>query len=64
MAKQYVDLIKGADIKEVDELAAGQGAILGKGLKKLAVYKNEQGVLYSFSAVCPHRGCVLQWNGE
>lgn len=62
--KQYGDFIKKADIGEVDELNAGEGAIFGKGFKRVAVYKDEAGVIHSFSAVCPHLGCVVQWNGE
>ena len=64
VVKQFGDFIKRADIKEVDELQNGQGAILGKGIRRIAVYKDEQGTVHSFSAVCPHMGCVVQWNAE
>ena len=64
MAAQYADYFVKADIHETDELQPGQGAILSKGLKRLAVYKDESNELYAFSAVCPHLGCVLQWNAE
>lgn len=64
MAAQYGDYLKKADIGEVDELPAGEGAILSKGLKRIAVYRDEQNTVHAFSAVCPHLGCVLQWNGE
>ena len=64
MAAQYADYFVKADIHETDELQPGQGAILSKGLKRLAVYKDEDNELYAFSAVCPHLGCVLQWNAE
>lgn len=64
MAKQYGDYFKKGDIEKVDQLHRGEGAILGKGLKRIAVYKNEQGIIQYFSAMCPHLGCVVQWNGE
>jgi Rieske Fe-S protein len=64
MTKQYGDFIKKADITDVDLLANNEGAILGKGLRKIAVYKDEHGGIHSFSAVCPHLGCVVQWNGD
>src|SRR4030095_11225374 len=64
MTKQYGDFLISADINEINELSLGQGAILSKGLKKFAVYKDERGELYAFSAVCPHLGCMVQWNGE
>lgn len=64
VVKQYGDFIKRADIQEIDELHNNEGAILGKGLRRIAVYKDEQGTVHSFSAVCPHMGCVVQWNAE
>ncbi len=64
MAKQYGDYLTSADIKDVKELAAGEGAILGKGLKKFAVYRDEHGTVQTYSAICPHLGCIVQWNGD
>jgi Rieske Fe-S protein len=64
MAMQYGDYVSKADISNVKELNAGEGAILGKGLKKYAVYKDEKNKVHAFSAVCPHLGCIIQWNGE
>jgi Rieske Fe-S protein len=63
-SKQYVDYITKADIGDVDELEPGQGAILSKGLKRLAIYKDEGNRVHAFSAVCPHMGCMVQWNAE
>jgi glycine/D-amino acid oxidase-like deaminating enzyme/nitrite reductase/ring-hydroxylating ferredoxin subunit len=64
MAKQYGDFIKKADIEEADQLANDEGAILSKGFRKIALYRDVSGTLHSFSAVCPHLGCVVQWNGD
>jgi glycine/D-amino acid oxidase-like deaminating enzyme/nitrite reductase/ring-hydroxylating ferredoxin subunit len=64
MVKQYGDYVTKADINEVDELETGKGAILSKGLKRLAVYKDEQNNIHAFSAVCPYMGCMVQWNAE
>jgi glycine/D-amino acid oxidase-like deaminating enzyme/nitrite reductase/ring-hydroxylating ferredoxin subunit len=64
MAKQYGDYISKADITGTDELRACEGAILGKGLKRFAVYKDEKDTIHAFNAVCPHMGCVVQWNAE
>jgi glycine/D-amino acid oxidase-like deaminating enzyme/nitrite reductase/ring-hydroxylating ferredoxin subunit len=61
---QYADFIKGADIAGFAELPAGEGAILGKGLNRFAVYRDEAGAVHVYSAVCPHMGCVVRWNGE
>ncbi len=64
MTKQYGDFIKKGDVEEANELANGEGGVLSKGLKKIALYRDEHGELHSYSAICPHLGCVLQWNGE
>ena len=64
MAKQYADLIKKADISEADKLANDEGAILSKGFRKIALYRDHTGTLHSFTAICPHLGCVVQWNAD
>ncbi|MGQ2985544.1 FAD-dependent oxidoreductase [Flavobacterium sp.] len=58
------DWISSGDIKELDELSPGKGAILSKGLDKIAVYRDDDGTLHSCSAICPHMGGVLQWNDD
>ena len=62
MATQYADWVSKADIHESSELGKDEGAILGKGLSKYAVYRDEQNYVHAYSAKCPHLGCVVQWN--
>jgi Rieske Fe-S protein len=50
------------DEAAADDIAAGDGAVVRDGLKKLAVYRDSYGALHQFSAVCPHLGCIVQWN--
>ena len=64
MAKQYADFIKKADISEANKLANDEEAILSKGFRKIALYRDRSGTLHSFTAVCPHLGCVVQWNAD
>ena len=52
----------GGDVSSVDEIAPGTGAIMRRGLSKVAVYRDESGALYERSAVCKHLGCIVQWN--
>ena len=33
-----------------------------RGVQKLAIYQDETGVLHELSAICPHLGCVVDWN--
>ncbi len=63
MAAQYVDYLK-SDISSADELKPGHGGIMTSGLKKLALYKDDAGKVHTYSAICPHLGCVLQWNQD
>jgi glycine/D-amino acid oxidase-like deaminating enzyme/nitrite reductase/ring-hydroxylating ferredoxin subunit len=64
MTAQYVDWISDGDIKEADNLKPGQGGIISSGLKKIAVYKDENNEIHACSGVCPHLGGVLQWNDD
>lgn len=64
VGKQYADWLDAGDIQSLEDLNPGDGAILNSGLKKIAVYRNEQGDVHSYTAVCPHLGCVVQWNKE
>ncbi len=62
--KMVKDWVAPGDINDVNELLAGKGAILSKGIDKIAVYKDEDGTLHTCTAVCPHLGGVLQWNDD
>lgn len=62
VAAQYTDLVTAGDISSLEELAPGTGAILRRGLKKIAVYRDAAGTIGELSAVCPHLGCIVQWN--
>ncbi len=62
LALQFKDHITGGDVKSVDEIAIGEGAIVRRGLSKIAAYRDDAGALYECSAVCTHLGCIVQWN--
>ncbi|MBA2250519.1 MAG: FAD-dependent oxidoreductase [Chitinophagaceae bacterium] len=64
MAAQYADYLKAGDIKSVKDLAPNEGAILNVGLHKVAAYRSTSGTLNAYTAICPHLGCVLQWNAD
>src|ERR1700754_2405217 len=61
VAGQFTDYLTPGEIKSVDELKPGQGAIMRDGLSKVAVFRDEGGV-HKLSAVCPHLGCIVAWN--
>ncbi|HZA99125.1 MAG TPA: FAD-dependent oxidoreductase [Gemmatimonadales bacterium] len=62
VAKQYLDYVTPGEVGSEDEIQRGQGAIVRHGAKKFAVYRDERGTLHRASAVCPHLGCIVQWN--
>jgi Rieske Fe-S protein len=62
VALQYGDWLTGGDVDSVDEVRPGTGAILRRGLEKIAVYRDEQGRVHERHAKCPHLGCVVHWN--
>jgi glycine/D-amino acid oxidase-like deaminating enzyme/nitrite reductase/ring-hydroxylating ferredoxin subunit len=64
VAAQYAETLTAGEISSIDEVVKGDGAILRKGLSKIAVYRDEQGAIHSMSAVCVHLGCIVTWNGS
>ncbi|HXH98775.1 MAG TPA: FAD-dependent oxidoreductase [Sphingobacteriaceae bacterium] len=64
MVAQLADWFTEGDVKEAQDLKPGQGGIISSGLKKMAVYRDEQNNLHVCTAVCPHLGGILQWNAE
>jgi glycine/D-amino acid oxidase-like deaminating enzyme/nitrite reductase/ring-hydroxylating ferredoxin subunit len=63
-AVQYGDWLTPGDIKEVERLPQSCGAIVRRGLHKIAVFRDADGVLHRRTAVCPHLGCIVQWNSS
>jgi glycine/D-amino acid oxidase-like deaminating enzyme/nitrite reductase/ring-hydroxylating ferredoxin subunit len=61
-AARYADWLRPADVGSSREIPNGCGALLREGIKKIAVYRDEQGESHRFSAVCPHLKCIVQWN--
>jgi glycine/D-amino acid oxidase-like deaminating enzyme/nitrite reductase/ring-hydroxylating ferredoxin subunit len=63
MAGAYVvDWLSGGEVDSVSEIERGCGAVMRRGLSKVAVYRDERGQAHEMSAVCPHLGCIVHWN--
>lgn len=52
-----------ADKDDEADIPLGEGAVIRRGLKRIAVYKDDSGQTHAMSAACPHLGCVVAWNG-
>ncbi len=62
VAQRYVDWLRTGDVEAAADVPRGGGAVIVKGLRRLAVHRDAGGDLHVRSAVCPHLGCVVQWN--
>jgi glycine/D-amino acid oxidase-like deaminating enzyme/nitrite reductase/ring-hydroxylating ferredoxin subunit len=60
---QYGKWLTKGDVASPREIPRGEGRVVRKGLQKQAIYRDERGELHRFSAVCPHLGCIVGWNG-
>jgi glycine/D-amino acid oxidase-like deaminating enzyme/nitrite reductase/ring-hydroxylating ferredoxin subunit len=57
--RDYLQLRKGHD---TEKIPVGEGAVIQRGLKKVACYKAAEGEVVELSAVCPHLGGIVHWN--
>lgn len=62
VAAQYLDLVSGGDVSDAEQIRIGTGAVIRRGLGKVACHRDSSGVLHELSAICPHLGCVVDWN--
>jgi glycine/D-amino acid oxidase-like deaminating enzyme/nitrite reductase/ring-hydroxylating ferredoxin subunit len=58
----YAGWATGGDVGSAEEISAGEGAIVRHGLHKIAEYRDASGKLTKLSAICPHLGCIVEWN--
>jgi glycine/D-amino acid oxidase-like deaminating enzyme/nitrite reductase/ring-hydroxylating ferredoxin subunit len=60
--KNFAEYLAPGELNSLDELKPGRGAIVRKGLSKVAAYRDLEGALHARSAACTHIGCHLHWN--
>lgn len=64
VAAQYAAWVTAGDVNSVEDIKPGTGAIVRRGLTKVAAFRDDAGVLHELSATCPHLGCIVQWNHQ
>lgn len=57
------DRLSNGDARFTSEIQKNEGKVITVAGKKIAAYRGEDGDLHAFSAVCPHMGCIVHWNG-
>jgi glycine/D-amino acid oxidase-like deaminating enzyme/nitrite reductase/ring-hydroxylating ferredoxin subunit len=62
VAAQYTDWLTPGEVSSVEEIELGCGAIIRRGMTKIAASRDENGKITELSAVCPHLQCIVQWN--
>ena len=63
VARHFVaDRIRPPGSREPAELKPGEGTVIRRGGRLLAVSRDDDGGLRAVSAVCTHLGCVVAWN--
>jgi glycine/D-amino acid oxidase-like deaminating enzyme/nitrite reductase/ring-hydroxylating ferredoxin subunit len=62
VAAQYAEIVSPGEVDSIDEIREGEGAVMRKGLSKIAVCRDADGAIHSMSAVCVHLGCIVAWN--
>ncbi|MGN6293699.1 MAG: FAD-dependent oxidoreductase [Chitinophagaceae bacterium] len=55
-------LFSGEHLEELAELAPGEGKMVSYEGQKIALYKDEEGVLHAIDPVCTHLKCEVNWN--
>jgi glycine/D-amino acid oxidase-like deaminating enzyme/nitrite reductase/ring-hydroxylating ferredoxin subunit len=61
-AAQYVDWVTPGDVKEESAIPPDCGAVIRRGITKVAVYRDQAGQLHQLSAVCSHLEGIVTWN--
>jgi glycine/D-amino acid oxidase-like deaminating enzyme/nitrite reductase/ring-hydroxylating ferredoxin subunit len=56
------DWIRPSEVKKPEQIPHGSGAVMRDGMTKIALYRDDKGEFHACNAVCPHKGCVVQWN--
>ncbi len=60
-AAQYADWVTPGE-GATDAIPPCEGAVVRRGLHKIAVHRDEGGALHAMSATCPHMGGIVSWN--
>jgi glycine/D-amino acid oxidase-like deaminating enzyme/nitrite reductase/ring-hydroxylating ferredoxin subunit len=62
VAAKYADWVTPGEVSSPDDVMPGTGAVMREGVKKFAVYRDDDGSVHVRSAVCPHLYCIVGWN--
>ncbi len=62
VAAQYADYVMPPDAGSLEEIKPGAGAVVMCDGARVAAYRDDEGVVHKRTAICPHLGCIVNWN--
>lgn len=62
VAKQYGEWFSRGEVESAERIAPGTGAVVRRGMRKVAVYRAPDGTVTECLAVCPHLKGIVRWN--
>jgi glycine/D-amino acid oxidase-like deaminating enzyme/nitrite reductase/ring-hydroxylating ferredoxin subunit len=62
VALKYAEWLTPGEVGSPDDIPRDSGAVIRRGMHKVAVYRDEKGALHERSAVCTHLYCIVSWN--
>lgn len=60
--RHFLDWLLPGEVVREEDVEPGHGAVLRRGIKPMAVYRDPEGTVHRRSAVCTHMGCIVHWN--
>lgn len=61
-AAHYAEWLTPGEVPDLANIPPGEGAVVRRGLQKIAAFKDEDGGVHACNATCTHLGCVVGWN--
>jgi glycine/D-amino acid oxidase-like deaminating enzyme/nitrite reductase/ring-hydroxylating ferredoxin subunit len=62
VAAQYFQWFRGGETSNLAAIPKQSGAVVQHQGAKVALYRDERGQIHAHTAVCPHLGCIVEWN--
>jgi glycine/D-amino acid oxidase-like deaminating enzyme/nitrite reductase/ring-hydroxylating ferredoxin subunit len=62
VAAQYRDWVRPGETDDIANIPPGEGAVIRRGVHRVAAYRDDDGNIHERSATCTHLRCVVHWN--
>ena len=58
----FADRLSPKTTRSVDDLEPGEGGVVRDGAKRVAAFRDEEGIVHAVSSICTHLGCQVAFN--